>query len=129
MLRNFGPEIIYDHSIMILTMFEMLKEASVKVRLNASAIKTVTCYDSNGAFSLKPKIVIVCSCDGDISAKAGVSYVLGEESGNMRAVTISFHMTRVDWDVAFANTDLNFSEYAAKGIAEGRLRPNLANSK
>lgn len=29
MLENFGPEIIYDHDIATLTMFEMLEEASV----------------------------------------------------------------------------------------------------
>ncbi len=134
-LENFGPEIVYDHDIATLTMFEMLEEAGVKVRLNASAIEphmngatidAVTCYDRNGAFTLKPKMVIDCSGDGDISAKAGVPYVLGDESGNMMAVTISFHMIGVDWDVAFANPDPYFSDYAAKGIAEGRLHPDLA---
>lgn len=134
-LDNFGPEIVYDHDIATLTMFEMLEEASVMVRLNASAIEpkmngsaieTVICYDRNGAFTVKPKIVIDCSGDGDISAKAGVPYVLGDESGNMMAVTISFHMIGVDWDLAFADPDPYFSGYAARGIAEGRLHPDLA---
>lgn len=134
-LENFGPEIVYDHDIATLTMFEMLEEASVKVKLNASAIEphmngtaveSVTCYDRNGEFTVKPKIVIDCSGDGDISAKAGVPYVLGDESGNMMAVTISFHMVGADWDVAFANPDPYFSEFAEKGIAEGRLHPDLA---
>jgi len=134
-LENFGPEIIYDHDIATLTMFEMLEEADVKVRLNATAVApemdgsrigTVACYDRNGPFMIKPKIVIDCSGDGDISAKAGVPYTLGDESGNMMAVTISFHMIGVDWDQAFANPDPYFSEYAAKGIVEGRLHPDLA---
>ncbi len=134
-LENFGPEIIYDHDIATLTMFEMLEEAGVKVRLNASAIepivdgssiKAVTCFDRNGAFQVTPKIVIDCSGDGDISAKAGVPYVLGDESGNMMAVTISFHMIGVNWDVAFAGPDPYFTQYAAKGIAQRRLHPDLA---
>ncbi|WP_147127068.1 FAD-dependent oxidoreductase [Shimia ponticola] len=134
-LENFGPEIIYDHDIATLTMFEMLEEAGVKVRLNATAveprmeghrIKTVRCFDRNGTFEVAPKIVIDCSGDGDISAKAGVPYVLGDESGNMMAVTISFHMIGVDWDTAFAHTDPYFTDYAAKGIAEDRLHPDLA---
>jgi len=134
-LENFGPEIIYDHDIATLTMFEMLEEAEVSVRLNATAtqpqmngstIDSVTCFDRNGAFVVKPKIVIDCSGDGDISAKAGVPYVLGDETGNMMAVTISFHMVGVDWKAAFANPDPYFTQYAAKGIAEGRLHPDLA---
>lgn len=134
-LENFGPEIIYDHDIATLTMFEMLEEAGVKVRLNATAvepqmegnqIKAVRCFDRNGAFVIAPKMIIDCSGDGDISAKAGVPFVLGDESGNMMAVTISFHMIGVDWDQAFAHPDPYFTTYAAKGIAEDRLHPNLA---
>ena len=134
-LENFGPEIIYDHDIAILTMFEMLEEADVSVRLNSTAtqtkmtgstLETVTCFDRNGAFVVKPKIVIDCSGDGDISAKAGVPYVLGDETCNMMAVTISFPMIGVDWQAAFAHPDPYFTEYASKGIAEGRLHPDLA---
>lgn len=134
-LENFGPEIIYDHDVATLTMFEMLEEASVAVRLNAMAItpqmngsriQSVTCFDRNGPFRVDPKLVIDCSGDGDISTKAGVPYSLGDASGNMMAVTISFHMNRVDWQAAFAGGDPYFQTYAAKGVAEGRLHPDLA---
>lgn len=134
-LENFGPEIIYDHDIATLTMFEMLEEAGVQVRLNATAVEpqmegprinAVRCFDRNGTFEVVPKMVIDCSGDGDISAKAGVPYVLGDESGNMMAVTISFHMIGVDWDAAFAHPDPYFTEYAARGIDEDRLHPDLA---
>jgi hypothetical protein len=37
-LENFGPEIIYDHDIATLTMFEMLEEAGVRIRLGAMAL-------------------------------------------------------------------------------------------
>ncbi|MCH2078010.1 MAG: FAD-dependent oxidoreductase [Rhodobacteraceae bacterium] len=134
-LENFGPEIIYDHDIATLTMFEMLEEAGVAVRLNASAIapkmagsviEEVSCFDRNGPFVVRPRIVIDCSGDGDISAKAGVPFHLGDASGNMMAVTISFHMIGVDWDAAFADPDPYFTRYAAKGVAEGRLHPDLS---
>ncbi|SLN56808.1 FAD-dependent oxidoreductase [Pseudooctadecabacter jejudonensis] len=133
-LENFGPEIIYDHDIATMTMFEMLEEASVRVRLGAMAlspnmdgerIASVACCDRHGPFTIKPKIVIDCSGDGDISAKAGVPYVLGDVSGNMMAVTISFFMMGVDWTQAFADPDPYFRKYAAKGIAEGRLHKDL----
>ncbi|MGB1148263.1 MAG: FAD-dependent oxidoreductase, partial [Alphaproteobacteria bacterium] len=134
-LENFGPEIIYDHDIATLTMFEMLEEAGVRLRLNATAlapsmqgevIEAVSCFDRNGAFTVRPRMVIDCSGDADISAKAGVPYVLGDASGNMMAVTISFHMVGVDWARAFAGGDPYFSEYAETGVAEGRLHPDLA---
>ena len=134
-LENFGPEIIYDHDVAILTMFEMLEEAGVRTRMNTTAIapamagakiETVTCFDRNGPFTIKPSIVIDCSGDGDISAKAGVPYEVGDENGNMMAVTVSFHMIGVNWDLAFANPDPYFSEYAQKGVSEKRLHPDLA---
>ncbi|SFL25311.1 FAD-dependent oxidoreductase [Shimia haliotis] len=133
-LENFGPEIVYDHDIATMTMFEMLEEAGVRVRLGALAldptmdgdrVREVVCCDRNGAFVVEPKIVIDCSGDGDISAKAGVPYALGDTSGNMMAVTISFHMMGVDWDRAFAEPDPYFQNYARVGIAEGRLHPDL----
>ena len=134
-LENFGPEIIYDHDIATLTMFDMLEEAGVRVRLGAIALEPemvgnriarVACCDRNGRFTIEPKIVIDCSGDGDISAKAGVPFELGDASGNMMAVTVSFHMVGVDWSTAFAEADPYFRHYAAKGVAEGRLHPDLA---
>ncbi|MAW52816.1 MAG: FAD-dependent oxidoreductase [Geminicoccus sp.] len=134
-LENFGPEIIYDHDIATLTMFEMLEEAGVELRLNATAlapemsgnrIAAVRCVNRNGPFTVRPRIVIDCSGDGDISAKSGVPYTLGDEQGSMMGVTISFHMVGVDWDRAFAEPDPYFTKYAAQGVAEDRLHPDLA---
>lgn len=134
-LENFGPEVIYDHDIATLTMFDMLEEAGVTVRLNATAVAPemegariagVACFDRHGPFTIKPGIVIDCSGDADISAKAGVPYVVGDDGGNMMAVTISFLMVGVDWDRAFAQGDPYFQDYARVGIQEGRLHPDLA---
>ncbi len=134
-LANFGPEIQYDHDLATISMFDMLDEANVRVRLNATAIapqmdasriKSVTCFDRNGSFTVLPKIVIDCSGDGDISAKSGVPYTLGDKDGNMMGVTISFHMLDVDWSQAFAEADPYFKRFAAKGIAENRLHPDLS---
>jgi len=134
-LKNFGPEIVYDHDIATLTMFEMLEEAGVALRLNtialhpemkADQIEAVMCNDRFGSFKIRPKFVIDCSGDGDISAKAGVPFSVGDADGHMMAVTVSFHMMNVDWDEAFRDGDPYFATYAAKGIAEGKLHPDLA---
>ncbi|WP_412550823.1 FAD-dependent oxidoreductase [Shimia sp. MIT910701] len=133
-LDNFGPEIIYDHDVATLTMFEMLEEAGVRVRLGTIALEpemdgasivSVSCCDRHGPFTVQPKIVLDCSGDGDISAKAGVPYVLGDASGNMMAVTISFFMMGADWDRAFADPDPYFQKYAEIGVEDGRLHSDL----
>ncbi len=143
-LENFGPEILYDYEMAPLTMFEMLEEAGVEVRLNTLAvapelapvhgegaagwrrITSVFCHDRRGAFEIRPSVVIDCSGDGDISAKAGVPYTVGDGDGNMMGVTVSFHMNNVDWGQAFAEPDPYFTRFAEKGVAEGRLHPDLA---
>ena len=134
-LANFGPEIVYDHDIATLTMFDMLEHAGVKVRLNTSAIeptmenqyiKTVSCFDRNGPFTVSAAIVIDCSGDGDLSAKAGVPYSVGDKLGNTMGVTCSFHMVGVNWEETFSEPDPYFTDVAAKGIREKRLHPDLA---
>lgn len=134
-LENFGPEIVYDHDVATLTMFEMLDDAGVDVRLNTTAISpimdgsrigTIECFDRRGPFLITPKIVIECSGDGDIAAKAGVPFTVGDHGGNMMGVTASFFMIGVDWDLAFAEPDPYFTRFAAVGIAQGRLHPDLA---
>lgn len=134
-LENFGPEVLYDPDVATLAMVEMLEEVGVRMRLGAfalepecegSRIARVFCCDRNGPFSVIPRIVIDCSGDGDISAKSGVPYSIGDASGNMMAVSVTFHMIGVDWAEAFAGQDPYFRTEAARGIAEGRLHPDLA---
>lgn len=133
-LENFGAEIVYDHDTAITTMFDMLEEVGVRVFLNAvahdpvmagNAIAHVTFHDRHGLHRITPKMVIDCSGDGDLSARAGVPYTLGDDTGNMMGVTLSFMMENADWDRVFAANDPYFSDYAARGIAEGRLHEDL----
>ncbi len=134
-LENFGPEIQYDHETATFTMFEMLEEAGVHVHLNTTAlqpmmtgnqIQSVEYFDRHGPHTMKSKIIIDCSGDGDISARAGVPFELGDGQGNMMGVTLSFTMVNADWARVFSEDDPYFRRYAEKGIAEGRLHPNLA---
>ena len=133
-LANFGPEIQYDHDIATLTMFEMLEEAGVRVHLNTTAtapaldgkrITQVSFFDRHGAHEISSRIVIDCSGDGDISAKAGVPFTLGDPQGNMMGVTVSFMIIHADWHRIFVDDDPYFRPFAAKGIVEGHLHPDL----
>ena len=133
-LANFGAEIQYDHDVATLTMFQMLEDAGVRVHLNTTAsepvmdgnrVAGVRYFDRHGMHQITPQIVIDCSGDGDLSAKAGVPFTLGDGKGNMMGVTLSFLMVNADWQQVFAENDPYFRRYAAKGIAEGRLHPDL----
>jgi hypothetical protein len=133
-LENFGPEVQYDHDIATLTMFEMLDEAGVVLHLNTivgepemsgKTIAGVAAHDRRGPLVFRPRSVIDCSGDGDLSARAGVPYTLGDAKGNMMAVTLTFHMIGADVERVFAGGDPYFQTQAAKGIAEGRLHPDL----
>ncbi|MEP0990884.1 MAG: FAD-dependent oxidoreductase [Tateyamaria sp.] len=134
-LENFGPEIQYDHDLATITMFEMLEEAGVQVRLNTTAlapvmqgprISAVEVSDRHGVHEVSAKIVIDCSGDGDISARAGVPFTVGDAEGNVMGVTLSFQMLNADWTRVFSENDPYFRRFAQKGIAEGRLHPDLA---
>ena len=134
-LENFGAEVIYDHEAAVFAMFQMLEDAGVTVHLNTFAgspvldgqrIVAVDCYDRTGPLTIEPDIVIDCSGDGDISAKAGVPFALGDERGNMMGVTLSFSMLNAPWEKVFASDDPYFTKEAERGIAEGRLHPDLA---
>lgn len=133
-LENFGPEIQYDHDVATLTMFEMLEEAGVRTHLGAIAtgpemdgerIASVAFTDRRGPRRVAAKVVIDCSGDGDLSAKAGVPFELGDGTGNMMGVTVSFFMEGADWNRVFSGGDPYFRAYAEVGIREGRLHPDL----
>ena len=134
-LENFGAEIVYHPDMAQIVMFEMLEEAGVQLRLNTLAqapemkgarIAAVTCADRHGSFALHPRMVVDCSGDGDLSARAGVPFDLGDGDGNMMGVTLSFLMVNAPWAQVFADPDPYFTQYAARGVAEGRLHPDLA---
>ncbi len=134
-LENFGHEVIYDHEAAVFAMFEMLEQAGVEVHLNSFAgtplregnrIRSIACTDRTGPMEITAGMVVDCSGDGDISAKAGVPFMVGDGRGNMMGVTLSFSMLNAPWEIVFADGDPYFQKEAAAGIAEGRLHPDLA---
>lgn len=133
-LENFGPEVLYDHEAATLAMHEMLEDAGAILHLNAIAgapilngnrIAGVSAQDRLGLLTFRPGVAIDCSGDGDLSARAGVPYALGDRKGDMMAVTLTFHMIPADTDRVFAEGDPYFQRFAAEGIASGRLHPDL----
>jgi hypothetical protein len=134
-LANFGPEIVYDPDAAQVVMFEMLEEAGVRVHLNTTVtaplmngarVEAVAYCDRHGAGLVRPRIVLDCSGDGDVSAKAGVPFELGDATGRMMGVTLSFLLVNAPWDKVFAEGDPYFTRHAERGVASGRLHPDMA---
>jgi hypothetical protein len=134
-LENFGPEIVYDPDAAQVVMFEMLEEAGVRVHCNTtvtvplmrgSRMEAIDFCDRHGAGRVRPAIVLDCSGDGDVSAKAGVPFELGDASGRMMGVTLSFLLVNAPWETVFAEGDPYFTRHAERGVAAGRLHPDLA---
>jgi hypothetical protein len=134
-LANFGPEIVYDPDAAQIVMFEMLEEAGVRVHLNTTVtaplmagarVDTVAFCDRHGVGMVRPGIVLDCSGDGDVSAKAGVPFELGDAAGRMMGVTLSFLLVNAPWETVFAEGDPYFTRHAGRGVASGRLHPDLA---
>ena len=133
-LENFGPEVLYDHEAATLVMVDMLEQAGVTLHLNTfssmpemagTRIGAVSAQDRLGPLRFLPRMVIDCSGDGDLSARAVVPYTLGDDRCNMMAVSLIFHMFGADTQAVFAGGDPYFRRFTARAIAEGRLHPDL----
>ena len=134
-LTEIGPEVFYDHEIAIFTLLQMLQEAGVSILTNTTAqeaildkdkITGVLYFDKNGKNIISSKIIIDCSGDGYIAAKAGVPFEKGDEAqGSMMAVSLTFFMVNVEVDKIDEYDDPYFTKYAQKGITTGHLHEDL----
>lgn len=91
-------KIFIDHEYLKTTLLEMLTDAGVEILLNTMAclpathgqlVKGVIIENKSGRQAILSKIVIDCTGDGDIAARAGAEYVLGrQEDHSMQPVTL-----------------------------------------
>ncbi len=99
-------KVIIDHETLKTKMIEMLEEAGVIIRLYTFAcdaivenntIKGVIVEGKSGREAILAKVVIDCTGDGDIAAKAGGEYYKGrEEDGLMQPMTLMLQVAGVD---------------------------------
>ncbi len=87
-------------------MINMLEEAHVKVLLytlasqpimDGQTVRGCILENKQGRQAVFARIVVDCSGDGDIAAKAGVPYIVGRETdGKLQPVTLMFKIGGVD---------------------------------
>lgn len=99
-----------NHEKLKLVLFDMLEEAGVTMQLHTDAadvimdgnrIIGVITQSKSGREAIMAKVVIDCTGDGDLAARAGAEYAKGrEEDGLMQPVTLMFKIDGVDYERA-----------------------------
>lgn len=84
---------------------EMLQEAGVKLLLHTLCVDAVAqdgkitaiiVENKSGRGAICPKVVIDCTGDGDVAAKAGAEFVYGDGNGIAQPVSLFFRIGDVD---------------------------------
>lgn len=98
-----GP---FDHECFKLVCTQMITESGaelllhtqfIDVQAQSQRITGVVAANKSGMFVIRAKIVVDCSGDADVAARAGVGFELGRvEDGNMQPATLFFRVDNVN---------------------------------
>ena len=104
-----------------LVMDDMLKKAGVKLlyhtqflkpMMNGDTIEGVEVASKSGLESIQGKVVIDCTGDGDVAARAGVPYEMGNEAlGLMQPASMFFHICNCDEKAMEADIQANLHNF------------------
>lgn len=107
-----------------LVLDDMLEEAGVKVLyhtqflrplMTGGAIEGVEVASKSGLQTIYGKVVIDCTGDGDVAARAGVPFEKGnEELGLMQPATMFFHICNCDEKAMDADVQANIHNFYRK---------------
>jgi hypothetical protein len=97
----------FDPEGMKQVLFDMVTEAGIGLLLHSkmvdvirdgSRISAVVIESKSGRQALTANVVIDCTADGDVAARAGVKYILGRENdGAMQPATLYLRIGEVDY--------------------------------
>lgn len=100
-----GYVVPFDPEIFKLVALDLLDEAQVNFLFHAFATDFLSCdgkgqvvlETKSGALVVRAGVVIDCTGDGDVAARAGASYEMGrEDDGLVQPMTLMFRMTEFD---------------------------------
>lgn len=86
-------------------LLDMLEKAGVELLLHTMCVDVATkdrtveavmVENKSGRAAICPKVVIDCTGDGDVAAKAGADFILGDGKGVMQPVSLFFTIGGVD---------------------------------
>jgi hypothetical protein len=106
--RHFVSFALVDPDWWGLLIFQMMTENGVKLLLHSlavdvikegSAVKGVVVENTSGRQLVRGKVIIECTGEGDIAARAGVPFTkINPVERELDPPSITFHMDGVDWD-------------------------------
>ena len=115
--NNVGP---FKSDILKLVGTRMLQEAGaermlhtqfVQVLMEGRRITGVVVANKDGLGVIQAKVVVDCSGDADVAARAGVDFVLGDrETGNIQPASLFFRIGNVDTAKVTANMKEHWQE-------------------
>lgn len=115
--NNVGP---FKSDILKLVGTRMLQEAGaermlhtqfVQVLMEGRRITGVVVANKDGLGVIQAKVVVDCSGDADVAARAGVDFVLGDrETGNIQPASLFFRIGNVDTARVTANMKAHWQE-------------------
>ena len=97
-----GP---FDNEVFKITAADMIQESGAELLLHTSfvdvlkennKISGVVISNKAGLSVIKAKLVIDCTGDGDVAARSGETFDLGQEDGNLQSATLFFKMCNID---------------------------------
>ena len=95
---------------------QMLEESKVELMLHSNvtgvsvvdgSISRLNVYSKSGDITLKSKVVIDCTGDGDVAALAGAQFEIGSEIGEIMSPTLCFEVSGVDTEQLYEYFDKN----------------------
>lgn len=96
----------FDPEGMKHSLFQMVRDAGVELLLHTwvvdviadgPLVQSIIIENKSGRQAIQPKMVIDCSADGDVAARAGAAFTKGrEQDGMMQPVTLFFRIADVD---------------------------------
>ncbi len=114
----------YEPEGLKLVVDEMLEEAGVRILyhtdfvspiLEGDAISGILVHSKRGMEAIEAKVVIDCTGDGDVAARSGVPYEMGnEELGLIQPATMFFHICNTDPEKIEADIQANIHNFYRK---------------
>ena len=103
---------------------EMLSEAGVEVlyhtsflspMIDGNTLSGIVCSSKAGLEIIRASVFIDCTGDGDVAARCGVPFEMGnEELGLIQPATMFYHISNVDSDALEADIQANINNFYRK---------------
>ena len=102
---NTGYVVPFDPEVFKLVVLELLDEAGVRFLFHAfatevvseNAVRGVVFETKSGAIVIRARVIVDCTGDGDVAARAGAAYEVGREEDHLvQPMTLMFRVTEFD---------------------------------